>query len=35
MRERFAVFAGSVEFNTRPDTGFEVRGFMPTPHGAA
>ena len=35
MRERFAAFAGSVEFSTRPDTGFEVRGFMPTPHGAA
>jgi signal transduction histidine kinase len=35
MRERFAAFAGSVEFDPRPDTGFEVRGFMPTPHGAA
>jgi signal transduction histidine kinase len=35
MRERFAAFAGSVEFNPRPDIGFEVRGFMPTPHGAA
>ena len=35
MRERFAAFAGSVEFDTRPDTGFAVRGFMPTPHGAA
>lgn len=35
MRERFAAFAGSVEFETRPDAGFQVRGFMPTPHGAA
>jgi len=35
MRERFAAFAGSVEFDARPDTGFAVRGFMPTPHRAA
>jgi signal transduction histidine kinase len=35
MRERFAAFAGSVEFETRPDAGFQVRGFMPTSHGAA
>ena len=35
MRERFAAFAGSVEFDSRPDTGFAVRGFLPTPHGAA
>jgi len=34
MRERFAAFAGSVEFETRPDTGFQIRGFMPTPHAA-
>jgi signal transduction histidine kinase len=32
MRERFAALAGSVEFESGPDTGFEVRGFMPTPH---
>jgi signal transduction histidine kinase len=35
MRERFAALAGSVEFESRPDTGFEVRGFMPTPHPAS
>ena len=35
MRERFDVLAGSVEFNTRRDTGFEVRGFMPIPRGPA
>jgi signal transduction histidine kinase len=29
MRERFAALAGSIEFSTRPDAGFEVRGFMP------
>jgi signal transduction histidine kinase len=34
MRERFAVFAGSVEFESRPGTGFAIRGFMPTPHPA-
>jgi signal transduction histidine kinase len=35
MRERFAALAGSVEFESGPETGFEVRGFMPTPHPAA
>jgi signal transduction histidine kinase len=35
MRERFAVFAGSVEFEAPPGAGFTVRAFMPTPHGAA
>jgi signal transduction histidine kinase len=35
MRERFTAFAGSVEFESRPDTGFEVRGFMPIPHAAS
>ena len=35
MRERFVALAGSVEFESPPDTGFEVRGFMPTPHHAA
>jgi signal transduction histidine kinase len=32
MRERFAALAGSVEFEAHPESGFEVRGFMPTPH---
>ena len=31
MRERFAALAGSVEFESGPDTGFEVRGFIPMP----
>jgi signal transduction histidine kinase len=35
MRERFAALAGSVEFESRPESGFEVRGFMPTPHPAS
>jgi signal transduction histidine kinase len=35
MRERFAAHAGSVEFESRPDRGFEVRGFLPTPHPVA
>jgi signal transduction histidine kinase len=35
MRERFAACAGSVEFNSRRDIGFEVRCFMPTTHGVA
>ena len=35
MRERFTAFAGSVEFESRPDTGFEVRGFRPIPHAAS
>ncbi len=34
MRERFASFGGAVEFETRPDTGFQVRAFMPTPRAA-
>jgi signal transduction histidine kinase len=34
MRERFAALAGSVEFESRPETGFEVRGFMPLAHPA-
>ena len=29
MRERFAALAGSVEFESAVDAGFEVRGFMP------
>jgi signal transduction histidine kinase len=35
MRERFAALAGSVEFASNADTGFEVRGFMPTAHPAS
>lgn len=35
MRERFTALAGSVEFESRPETGFEIRGFMPTPHAAS
>ena len=35
MRERFAALAGSVEFESRPDSGFEVRGFMPTAQPAS
>jgi signal transduction histidine kinase len=31
MHERFAALAGSVEFASRPDAGFEVRGHMPLP----
>jgi signal transduction histidine kinase len=29
MRERFAEYAGSIEFSAGPSGGFEVRGFMP------
>jgi signal transduction histidine kinase len=31
MRERFEQYAGHVEFTTSPGTGFEIRGFLPTP----
>jgi signal transduction histidine kinase len=31
MRERFAMFAGHVEFSAERGTGFEVRGFLPGP----
>jgi signal transduction histidine kinase len=31
MRERFEQYAGHVEFNAGRGTGFEVRGFLPTP----
>jgi signal transduction histidine kinase len=34
MRERFAMFAGHVEFSTGRGAGFEVRGFLPTPAAA-
>jgi signal transduction histidine kinase len=34
MRERFAIFAGHVEFSTGRGAGFEVRGFLPTPAAA-
>ena len=29
MRERFAEYAGRLEFGARPGEGFEIRGFMP------
>jgi signal transduction histidine kinase len=35
MRERFAEYAGSVEFEAGEGRGFEVRGFMPTPQAAS
>jgi signal transduction histidine kinase len=35
MRERFTSLAGSVEFESRPDAGFEVRGFLPVPRSAS
>lgn len=31
MRERFEQHAGHVEFSAGPGTGFEIRGFLPTP----
>jgi signal transduction histidine kinase len=31
MRERFEQYAGHVEFSAGPGTGFEIRGFLPTP----
>lgn len=35
MRERFTSLAGSVEFESRPDAGFEVRGFLPVPRSTS
>jgi signal transduction histidine kinase len=34
MRERFEQYAGHVEFTAGQGTGFEVRGFLPTPAAA-
>lgn len=34
MRERFAQYAGHVEFVPGRGTGFEIRGFLPTPAAA-
>ena len=31
MRERFEQYAGHVEFTAGHGTGFEIRGFLPTP----
>ena len=31
MRERFEQYAGHVEFTAGRGTGFEIRGFLPTP----
>ena len=31
MRERFEQYAGHVEFTAAAGTGFEIRGFLPTP----
>lgn len=35
MRERFEALAGSVEFETTPEAGFAIRGFMPMPRAAS
>ena len=34
MRERFEQYAGRVEFTPGHGTGFEIRGFLPTPAAA-